>query len=104
ANALDTAINGLTDIVGPALAGALVGFGGAALALCTIAVAYAAAALSVGTIHAPRGQLPRPGVLLSQAWNGLLHVVRQPTLRGLAVSYSLYEIAWGVLVVVVPVF
>jgi MFS family permease len=30
--------------------------------------------------------------------------VREPTLRGLAVAYSLYEVSWGVLVVVVPVF
>ena len=104
ANALDTAINGLTDIVGPALAGALVGFSGPTLALCTIAIAYAAAALCIGTIRGPHVQWPRLGSLLGQAWNGLLHVVRQPTLRGLAVSYSLYEIAWGVLVVAVPVF
>ena len=33
ANALDTAIHGLSDIAGPALAGAIVGFGGPSLAL-----------------------------------------------------------------------
>ena len=35
ANAMDTAIHGLSDIAGPALAGAIVGFGGSALALGT---------------------------------------------------------------------
>ena len=104
ANALDTAIHGLTDIVGPASAGAMMGFAGATPTLGTIAVSYAAAAVCVGSIHRPRGQLPSVGPLLAQAWSGLLRVVRQPTLRGLAVVYSLYEISWGMLVVAVPVF
>ena len=104
ANALDTAIHGLTDIVGPASAGAIVGFVGPTPALGTIAVIYAAAALCLGSIRRPRGQLPRLGPLLTQAWSGLRRVVRQPTLRGLAVAYSLYEVSWGALVVVVPVF
>ncbi|HEY2617876.1 MAG TPA: MFS transporter [Acetobacteraceae bacterium] len=103
-NALDTAIHGLTDIVGPASAGAIVGFAGPESALGTIAVIYSAAALCVGRIRRPRGQFPSLGPLLTQAWNGLLRVVREPTLRGLAVAYSLYEVSWGVLVVVVPVF
>jgi MFS family permease len=104
ANALDTAIHGLTDIVGPALAGAIVGFGGATPALGTIAVIYAAAALCVRRIRRPHGRMPHIGLLLVQAWNGVLQVVRQPTLRGLAVVYSLYEVSWGILVVAVPVF
>ena len=103
-NALDTAIHGLTDIVGPASAGAIVGFAGPESALGTIAVIYSAAALCVGRIRRPRGQLPSVGPLLTQALSGLLRVVREPTLRGLAVAYSLYEVSWGVLVVVVPVF
>jgi MFS family permease len=104
ANALDTAVHGLTDIVGPASAGAMMGFAGATPTLGMIAVTYAAAAVCVGSIHRPRGQLPSVGPLLAQAWSGLLRVVRQPTLRGLAVVYSLYEISWGMLVVAVPVF
>jgi len=104
ANAMDTAIHGLSDIAGPALAGAIVGFGGSALALGTIAITYTTAALCVGTIRRPRGRLPRLGPLLSEARGGVLRVMRHPTLRGLAVSYSLYEVSWGVLVVVVPVY
>jgi MFS family permease len=104
ANALDTAIHGVTDIVGPASAGAIAGFAGPTLALGAIAVIHAAAALSIGRIRRPRGQLPRLGPLLEQAWTGLVRVLHQPTLRGLAVAYSLYEVAWGVLIVVVPVF
>jgi hypothetical protein len=84
ANALDTAVHGLTDIVGPATAGAMVGYGGPMLALGTIAIGFAAAALCIARLRQPRGRFPRAGPLLSQAWSGLLRVVRQPTLRGLA--------------------
>src|SRR5262249_31688405 len=44
ANALDTAIHGLTDVVGPAAAGALVGFAGPQAALGCIGLAFIAAA------------------------------------------------------------
>lgn len=104
ANALDTAINGLTDILGPALAGAIMGFSGPTLTLGTIAIAYVIAAFSAGSIPQARGQLPTLGPLLAQAWSGLRRVLQRPTLRGLAVAYSLYEIAWGILIVAVPLF
>lgn len=104
ANALDTSLHGVADIAGPALAGAIVGFGGSDLALAAIAALYMAAALCAGTLRQPRGQLPRLGPLLFEAWGGVSRVVRRPTLRGLAVSYSLYEVSWGILIVVVPVF
>ncbi len=80
------------------------GFGGPTLALGLIAVTYAAAAFCLGTIRRPRGQFPRLGPLFLAAWSGVVRVVRQPTLRGLAVAYSLYEVSWGILVVTVPVF
>ena len=103
ANALDTAINGLTDVIGPAMAGAIVGFAGPTTALCTIAAIYAMAALSVAMLPSPQGEMPQLDPLLLSAWHGLSRVVRQPTLRGLAVSYALYELCWGILVVAVPV-
>ena len=102
-NALDTALNGLTDVTGPALAGALVGFAGSAFALSVIAIIYAMAAFSLAMLPRPRGQIPPLGPLLLLAWHGLARVVRQPTLRGLAVSYALYELCWGILIVAVPV-
>jgi MFS family permease len=104
ANALDTSIHGVADIAGPALAGVIVGFGGPLLAFAAIAATYATAALSVGRIRRPRGKFPHLGPLLAEAWGGVLRVVRHRTLRGLAVAYSLYEVCWGMLVVVVPVY
>ncbi len=103
ANALDTALHGVTDICGPALAGVIIGFGGSELAFALIAALYAMAACCVRTIGGPRGRLPRLWPLLFEAAGAVVRVVRQPTLRGLALSYSLYEVSWGVLLVAVPV-
>lgn len=103
ANALDTAIHGLTDVTGPALAGILTGFGGPDLALGAIAGSYGGALLALGSLRAPRPPLPRLGPLLREARGGVVRVLRHPTLRGLAASYGLYEVCWGMLVVIVPV-
>ncbi len=104
ANALDTAINGLTDVAGPALAGLIYGFAGPFMVLASIAGIYAAAVLCIAQLGFTRCSLPRLAPLLSQAWRGLHRVVTDPTLRGLALSYSLYDVCWGILVIVVPVF
>jgi MFS family permease len=104
ANALDTAMHGVTDVIGPAAAGAIVGFAGPTIALCVIAAIYAAAACSVAGVPRIAGRMPGLGALLTLGWHGLRRVVGQPTLRGLAVSYSLYGVCWGILIVVVPVF
>jgi predicted MFS family arabinose efflux permease len=38
-----------------------------------------------------------------QAWQGLMYVLRNPTLRGLALTLSTYNISWGMLEIGVPV-
>ncbi len=103
ANALDTAIHGLTDIVGPASAGVLMGIVGGAPTFCVIALVYAGAALATGAVRHAHRAPPRHRRLLGEALAGLLRVVRQPTLRGLAICYGLYQLTWGALVVLVPV-
>jgi MFS family permease len=103
ANALDTSIHGLTDIAGPALAGLLMGVVGAAPTFCVIAVVYAGAAIGIGAIRHKHLAPPHRRRLLGEALTGLVRVVRQPTLRGLAVCYSLYQVTWGALIVLVPV-
>jgi MFS family permease len=104
ANALDTAINGLTDVAGPALAGLILGIVGSSAAFGTIAAIYVAATLCVAPIGRPPGSLPPLAPVLVLAWRGLCRVIGQPTLRGLALCYSLYEVCWGALAVTVPVF
>jgi len=103
ANALDTSIHGLTDIVGPALAGVLMGVVGAAPTFTLIALVYAGAALCIAGIRRTHARPTRPGHLLTEALAGLIRVVREPTLRGLAVCYGLYQVTWGALIVLVPV-
>jgi MFS family permease len=104
ANALDTAIYAAIDVVGPGVAGVLIGFGGSLPALIVIALTFGVAAVFTARIHylspPPAVRIP----FLRETWDGLAAVVRQPTLRGLAISYSLYQVTWGVLVVAVPVF
>ena len=103
ANAVDTAIYATTDVVGPGVTGLLVGFLGPASAFIVVALAYGGATLFISRLRA----LPRTGSsrtsLLHQTLEGVALVARQPTLRGLAISYSLYQVTWGVLVVAVPV-
>ena len=103
ANALDTSIHGLTDIVGPALAGVLVGFASAVPTFILIALLYGATALCVGRIRTPHPRVGPSQPLLRTALTGLVRVARTPTLRAMALSYSLYQLTWGVLLVVVPV-
>ena len=50
ANALDTSIWGATDVLGPALAGLLMGITGAAPTFGVVALIYAAAAVCVGGV------------------------------------------------------
>ena len=104
-NALDTASYAVVDVLGPALAGALMGLVGPEPTMGGIALAYAAAAACLIGIRRTRHAPEAAGAsLLFQALEGILSVIRQPTLRGLAASYSLYQVTWGALVVVVPVF
>lgn len=103
ANALDTSIHGLTDIVGPALAGVLVGFAGPLPTFLLIALLYAATALCIARLRPPRTPAMPPQSLSHAALAGLLHVIRTPTLRAMALSYALYQLTWGALLVVVPV-
>lgn len=104
ANALDTSSYNVVDIVGPVLAGVLFGLAGGRVTLLVLAGLYAAAAVAMLPLAARRftaatGRRP----LLAAAAAGVAYVLRHPVLRGLSVCYSLYQLAWGALVVAVPV-
>jgi hypothetical protein len=105
ANALDTGSYALIEIIGPALAGGLSGYAGAQATMLVIASLYTMAAVSLIPLRRGSegsGGLPSIG-LIAQAGAGLVYVARHRSLRGLAVSYCLYQMSWGVLLVVVPV-
>lgn len=96
-NGLDTAINAAVNVVGPATAGLLAALAGPSAALAAAALCL----LAVPPVPAPPAS---GGSVLRQTVEGVAAVLREPTLRGLAVSYSLYRVTWGALLVVVPVF
>jgi MFS family permease len=101
ANAVDTAIHALTEVLGPAVAGLLLALSGARATFLVIAgCAVIAGACMRGLTVVPQ---PRRGSLLREAGVGVSIVLRHPTLRGLVASYALYQVSWGILLVAVPV-
>jgi MFS family permease len=103
ANALDTAVHAIVDVVAPSLAGALMGFSGSIATFITIAVAYAGAAIGIALVHGETGPSRSRRNLFPEAWDGLIYVIRGKLLRGLAIGYALNLVTWGILVVAVPV-
>lgn len=104
ANALDTAVYAIVDIVGPAMAGVVVAWLGPEAAMTMISAGYAGAAICLSHVQRLPGVASTQTSFVRQTIEGIQMVARQPTLRGLAVSYSLYEITWGTFYVAVPVF
>jgi predicted MFS family arabinose efflux permease len=107
ANALDTSSYALIEIIGPALAGALVGFTGPDTTLLIIAALYAFAAVSmIPILRQARSRTALSSsstTFMADVTGGLSYVARHPSLRALALSYSLYMTTWGILLVVVPI-
>lgn len=106
ANALDTSIHAAVDVCGPALAGALFGFAGAAPTLSFITMLYAVACITLLPVvrRDPLSPSAVRGGLLAGAVAGVAYVVRHRSLRALSLSYALYQVGWGTLLVAVPVF
>jgi MFS family permease len=103
ANAVDTAIHAVADVAGPGAAGLLVAFAGPSWALAAVALVYAAAAICIATLPRVDAATTIRVSLFGRMVEGVAIVLRQPTLRGLALSYSLYQVTWGMLVIAVPV-
>lgn len=104
ANALDSSGYVLSSLVGAPLAGALISLTGPESALAATAAVFAVAALTVFGMRDPSSPGEQHASILSQAWGGLLYVVRtNATLRGLAITLSAYNMAWGVLEIAIPV-
>jgi predicted MFS family arabinose efflux permease len=102
ANAIDNSSSVLSSVLGAPLAGLLVGFAGPEWALTVDGVLFAAAGLAILAVHDP-GLRQRGGRVLGQAWAGLVYVLRNQTLVGLALTFFFFNVSWGVLVIAVPV-
>jgi MFS family permease len=103
ANALDSSGHVFASLLAPPVAGALVAGAGAEWALGATSAVFVIAALFMV-------RLPDPGFaghdrrsILRNAWLGLEYVVRNPTLRGLALSCSTFGISGGLLAIAIPV-
>ncbi|MDX3662784.1 MFS transporter [Streptomyces sp. ID05-26A] len=105
ANALDLSTYSAIEVAGPLAAGALIALVGADPALAVVAVIFALAALSLLAVRGPFTEPEREPRkhLVREAWDGIVYLMRNATLRGLAAAYSTYQIAFGILVVAVPV-
>jgi predicted MFS family arabinose efflux permease len=104
-NALDSVSYNVVDVLAPATAGVVFAAFGGRIALLVVAALYVGAGLSLQTLPAdvgrPAAMLQRPS-LVREAIDGVRHVLAHAVLRALAVSYGLYEVAFGILVVTVP--
>jgi len=102
ANALDSGGHVIATLVGAPLAGVLVGYAGAEWALTSSGALFAVGALAIALVHDPSTR-SAGGSIGREAWRGLQYVVRNATLRGLALTLSTFNLAWGVLFIAIPV-
>lgn len=102
ANALDSSSHVAASIVGAPLAGVLVGVAGPEWALAAAASMFALAGAAIVRLRDP-GEKQRGGRVLTDAWTGLVYVLRNRTLAGLALTFFAYSVGWGGLVIGVPV-
>jgi len=103
ANALDSGGHVISQLVGSPLAGVLVGVAGPEKALAVSAGLFAAAALVMFRIPDPSPKTQAGNPILIEAWQGLVYVVRNATLRGLALTLGTFNLCWGVLTIAIPV-
>ena len=102
ANALDTGLFNLVEVLGPVLAGALFALAGGRTAMLVVAALYFVGCVFMLVLPAERPSRTEHRPLLRSTVEGVRYVLTHPVLRALVVSYGLYQVAWGVLVVAVP--
>jgi predicted MFS family arabinose efflux permease len=103
ANGLDSSGHVIATLLASPLAGTLVGLFGGEWALAVSGAVYVAAAVVMLRLPDPRNATAQVGSVLRNAWLGLMYTLRNPTLRGLALTLSLFNIGNGLLAIAVPV-
>jgi MFS family permease len=103
ANGLDSSGHVIATLLASPFAGTLVGLFGGEWALATSGAVYVAAAAVMLRLPDPRTKAAQVGSVLLNAWLGLKYTLGNPTLRGLALTLSTYNIGNGLLNIAVPV-
>lgn len=103
ANAFDSSGHVFATLVGSPLAGVLVGLVGGEWALAGAAAVFVLAAAVMVRLPDPVTAERAHGSVVRNAWRGLEYVVRNPTLRGIALTLSTYNLSNGLLTIAVPV-
>jgi MFS family permease len=100
-NGIDGVTGDIALMLGPALAGALVGFSDARVALVVLAAVWLAAAVAVLGVDIPRPARSGRSVL-HDARTGLLYLIRHRTLRGIGLSVSVLNMGSGAVIICLP--
>lgn len=103
ANAADSMFYMITTVLGPPLAGAIVAFTSPEAAIAATAVVFVAGAATLAGVHDVPAERHDRGGLLAEARAGVRYVLRNRTLRGLAVGMSVVNLGQGILLVGLPV-
>ena len=104
ANALDSSGWVIAQLVGAPVAGVLVSVLGPEWALASCGAVFGAAAVVMLRLHEPPIKAVTDGSILLNAWRGLQYVlVRNATLRGLALTLGTFNLGWGILGIAIPV-
>jgi MFS family permease len=103
ANALDSSGHVIGQLIGAPLAGVLVSLAGPEWALVSCGVVFAVAAAVMLRLPDPPIRSANEGSILRNAWLGLQYVMRNPTLRGLGLALSTFNLSWGILGIAIPV-
>src|SRR5258708_5713099 len=103
ANGLDSSGHVIATLIASPLAGTLVAFVGGEWALATTGLVYVAAAAIMVRLHDPPNKAVQTGSVLRNSWLGLRYMVRNPTLRGLAMTLSTSNIGNAIIVIAVTV-
>jgi predicted MFS family arabinose efflux permease len=102
ANALDSSSDVLATVLGAPIGGLIVGLAGGEWALAASGVLMALSGAAVLRVRDPAIKV-RGGALLSDAWSGLVYVLRNRSLVGLALTFTTFGAGWGCLVIAIPV-
>ena len=103
ANGLDSSGHVIATLLASPLAGVLVGLFGGEWALAASGAVYVAAAAVMVRLPDPRNTAAQVGSVVRNAWLGLMYTLHNPTLRGLALTLSMYNIGNGLIAIALPV-